>query len=232
MERERGRAPLIPDFLWPWVVPLVASLVLIVAGLSAYLWDKIGPLAVEERVMDVIYGAGVRRHVYRLGLEFGAPWPFAAIVVVLLIWAAVRRSPTVFVACLALPAAVLFVEEILKPLVDRTWELPDSVATYPSGTATGVAAWTTLVWLLAVPSVRSAGLRLGFAIALGAVTVLTAIAVVGDRRHLPLDSLGGVAAGIGFVLAWAAVIDVVTGAHRDRSPATSAAPNAAGVIPD
>jgi membrane-associated phospholipid phosphatase len=214
MERERGRAPLIPDFLWPWVVPIVAVCAVIVAALSAYLWDKIGPTHFERRVLDVIYDAGVRRRVYRLGLEFGAPRPFAAVVIALLIWAAVRRSPTVFVACLALPASVLLVEEILKPLVDRTWELPDSVPTYPSGTATGVAAWTTLVWLLAVPSVRSTGLRIGLAIALGAVTALTAVAVVGAHRHLPLDSVGGVAVGVGFVLLWAALIDVVTGAHR------------------
>ena len=137
--------------------------------------------------------------------------------IVLLIWATVRRSPTVFVACLALPLSVLFVEEILKPLIDRTWELPDSVPTYPSGTTAGVAAWTTLVWLLAVPSVRSAGLRLGLAIALGAVAALTAVAVIGAHRHLPLDAVGGIAAGIGFVLAWAAIIDVVSGSHRERT---------------
>jgi membrane-associated phospholipid phosphatase len=221
MERERSRAPLIPGFLWPWVVPLVAGLAVIVAGLSAYLWDKIGPVAVEQRVMDVISGAGVRRHVFRLGLEFGAPRPVIAIVIALLIWAAVRRSPAELIACLAVPAVVGFVELILKPLVDRTWELPDSVPTYPSGTAAGVAAWTTLIWLLAMPSVRSAGLRLGLAIALAAVAGLTAIAVVGAQRHLPLDALGGIAAGVGFVLAWAAIIDVVTGAHRDRTSAFS-----------
>ena len=222
MQRERSRAPLIPEFLWPWVVPLVAGLAVIVAGLSAYLWDKIGPMAVEQRVMDVISDAGVRRHVFRLGLEFGAPRPFIAIVIALLIWAAVRRRPAELLACLAVPAVVGFVELILKPLVDRTWELPDSVPTYPSGTAAGVAAWTTLIWLLAMPSVRSAGLRLGLAIALAAVTGLTAIAVVGAHRHLPLDALGGIAAGVAFVLAWAALIDVVTGAHRDRNPGRSA----------
>ncbi len=232
MERERGRAPLIPDYLWPWVVPIVAVLAVVVAGLSAYLWDKIGPVAVEQRVMDVIFGAGVHRHVFRLGLLFGAPRPFAAIVIALLIWAAVRRRPPELIACLAAPAAVVFVELILKPLVDRTWELPDSVPTYPSGTTAGVAAWTTLVWLLASPSVRSAGLRLGLAIALAAVTGLTAIAVVGAHRHLPLDAVGGICAGVGFVLAWAAAIDVVTGAHRERSPTAVAAQGEASVSLD
>jgi membrane-associated phospholipid phosphatase len=145
------------------------------------------------------------------------------VLIALALWALVRRSPTELIACAAVPAAVVLVEAVLKPLVDRTWELPNSAPTYPSGTACGVAAWTTLVWLLAAPQVRSAGVRLGLAITLGALTTLTALAVVGAHRHLPLDAVGGVAVGIGTVLATCAVIDVVTGAHRARAPASASA---------
>ena len=48
------------------------------------------------------------------------------------------------------PGAVVFVEAILKPIVDRHY-ICGTTLYYPSGTAAGVAAWTTLVWLLAVP---------------------------------------------------------------------------------
>ena len=50
-----------------------------------------------------------------------------------------------------MPGAVILVEQILKPIVDRRCYHVDSTPYYPSGTAAGVAAWTTLTWLLAVP---------------------------------------------------------------------------------
>jgi membrane-associated phospholipid phosphatase len=174
--------------------------------------------------MDALDGSGVSRRMFRTGLEFGSPRFFVAVLIALAIWAAVRRRPTELIACAAAPAAVVLVEAVLKPLVDRTWELPDSAPTYPSGTAAGVAAWCTLVWLLAAPQVRSTGLRLGLAITLGAITVLTGLAVVGAHRHFALDAVGGVAVGVGTVLATCALIDVITGAHRERAPASTAVP--------
>lgn len=221
MARERGRAPLIPDFLWPWSAPLAGGLAAAVALIGVVLADRIGPRRWEMEIMDALDSTGVSRRIFRLGLEFGSPRVFAVVVIALALWAAVRRSPTELIACAAVPAAVVLVEMVLKPLVDRTWELSDSAPTYPSGTAAGVAAWATLAWLMAVPQVRSAGLRLGLALVLGAITVLTAIAVVGAHRHFPLDAIGGVAVGIGTVLATCAVIDVVTRAHRDRIPTGS-----------
>jgi membrane-associated phospholipid phosphatase len=195
----------------------------VVGAIGVVLRDRIGPRAFEREVMDALDSTGVSRRMFRLGLEFGSPRFFAAVVIALGIWALVRRSPTELIACLAVPAAVVIVEAVLKPLVGRTWELPDSAPTYPSGTAAGVAAWTTLTWLMAVPQVRSAGLRLGLAIALGAVTLLTAIAVVGAHRHFALDAIGGIAVGVGTVLGTCAVIDVITGAHREPAVAESPA---------
>ena len=221
MARERGRAPLIPDFLWPWIVPLVGVLAATTAVIGAMLRDRIGPRRWEMEIMDALDSTGVSRRMFRLGLEFGSPRFFAAVVIALALWAVVRRNWAELIACAAVPAAVVLVEAVLKPLVDRTWELPNSAPTYPSGTAAGVAAWTTLTWLMAVPQVRSAGLRLALAITLGAITVLTAIAVVGAHRHFPLDAIGGVAVGMGTVLATCAVIDVITGAHREAAPASS-----------
>lgn len=214
MARERGRAPLIPDFLWPWIVAVLAVLAAIVATFSILLYDRIGQKPFEREVQDWIDAAGIPRHVFRLGLEFGAPRFFIAIVLLLALWAVVRRSAPALVACAAVPASVLIVEQALKPLVDRTWELPTSAPTYPSGTAAGVAAWTTLTWLLAAPAIRSRALKLALAAALLLVAGLTAVAVVGAHRHFLYDAIGGAAAGTGIVLAWCALIDVSTGAHR------------------
>jgi membrane-associated phospholipid phosphatase len=219
-ESTRDHAPLVPGALWPWVVPVVATLAVVVGVMGMLLRDRIGPRRYEARIMDALDGSGVSRRMFRTGLEFGSPRFFVAVLVALAIWAAVRRRPTELIACAAAPAAVVLVEAVLKPLVGRTWELPDSAPTYPSGTAAGVAAWCTLVWLLAAPQVRSTGLRLGLAITLGAVTMLTGLAVVGAHRHLALDALGGAAVGVGTVLATCALIDVVTGAHRARAPAS------------
>ena len=79
---------------------------------------------------------------------------FGAVVVGLAVWAIARRSWPALIACATVPGAVLLVEQILKPLVDRRYIWGYGEHYYPSGTAAGVAAWTTLVWLLAVPLLR------------------------------------------------------------------------------
>ena len=70
------------------------------------------------------------------------------------------------------------------------------------------------MWLLAVPLLRRPGLRVALALVLGALTTLTALAVIASDKHLPLDAVGGVAAGMAIVLGCAALIDRVTHAHR------------------
>jgi membrane-associated phospholipid phosphatase len=212
MARRHGRAPLIPSYLWRWIGPLLGGLALIVVAGAVLVAGKTGPRPFERRIMDAIDSAGVSRHLMRLGMQFGAPRFFAAIVVALALWAAVRQSWPELIACAAVPAAVVIVEAVLKPLIDRHYV--NDVLCYPSGTATGVAAWTTLTWLLAMPAVRGQGLRLCMAIALGALAVLTAFSTVGYHSHFPLDAVAGFASGMGIVLGWAALIDLVTGVHR------------------
>jgi membrane-associated phospholipid phosphatase len=99
------------------------------------------------------------------------------------------------IACAIAPViAVLVVQEIAKPLVDRPNALSGGLS-YPSGTVTAVAALATAVTLV-MP------LRVRFPVAvLGLLsTVGTAAAVVVLRWHYPTDALGGVAVGSGSVL--------------------------------
>ncbi|MGZ6975133.1 MAG: hypothetical protein ACXVKQ_14415 [Acidimicrobiia bacterium] len=217
--REHRRAPLIPDFLWRWVGLLLGLLVAIVGTLAVLTNGDIGPLPFERRIIDGLADSGIPGRVWDFGLVLGSPGFFIAIVVVLAIWAISRRSWPALVACATVPGAVLIVELILKPIVDRRYIWGHGALYYPSGTAAGVAAWTTLMWLLAVPLLHSSRARLGLALALGALAVLDAVAVVASAKHLPLDAIGGVATGMAVVLACAALIDLVTGAHRAPEPA-------------
>jgi hypothetical protein len=221
--RRYGRAPLIPRYLWRWIGPLLGGLTAIVVAGGFLTAGETGPRQFERRIMDAVDSAHVSRQLMRLGMQFGAPRFFAAIVIALALWAAVRQSWPELIACASVPAAVLIVEQVLKPIVGRHYV--NDVLCYPSGTATGVAAWTTLTWLLAMPAVRSEGLRLSLAICLAALAALTAFSTVGYHSHYPLDAVAGFASGIGIVLGWAAVIDLCTGAHRDRSVSRDAMPS-------
>ena len=212
-ELDHRGAPLVPEFLWPWTGWILGILVAIVAGLAILTSSRVGPFGVEQQVVDRLRASAIPHRLWDVGLTLGAPVFFGAVVVGLALWAIARRSRPALVACAAVPGAVIVVEAIIKPIVDRTdaWH---EVLYYPSGTAAGVAAWTTLLWLLAVPMIRKPGLRLALALVLGALTGLTALAVVALDKHLPLDAVGGVAAGTAIVLGCAALIDRVTHAHR------------------
>ncbi len=210
--RVHRSAPLIPDFLWRWVGLFIAALTAVGVAFAVLTKGDIGARPFEQRIIDELRTSDVPEALWRFGLALGAPAFFAVVVVALAVWAIARRSWPALIACATVPGAVLLVEAILKPIVDRRYAL-DSTLYYPSGTAAGVAAWTTLTWLLAVPVVRRTGLRIALAAALAALTALTAVSVVAMDKHLPLDAVGGVATGMAVVLACATIIDLVTHAH-------------------
>ena len=110
-------------------------------------------------------------------------------------------------ACLAVPAAVLLTESVLKPLVGRSLA---GYQSFPSGHATtlfGLAA--TCAVLLANPPrprlPRPVRLLLVLGAALVAATVAVAMVVL--RYHYFTDTVAGTAVGIGMVLATALILD-------------------------
>lgn len=220
--RAHQGAPLIPDFLWRWIGWLVGLLAAVVAGFAVVTTGQLQPGAVERQLLDGVHAVGLPEHLVDFGLALGSPAFFAVVVVALAVWAIVRRSWPALIACATVPGAVVIVEQILKPLVDRRYVWVAGELYYPSGTAAGVAAWTTLTWLLAVPLIRQPRVKVMLAIALGLLTALTAVSVVSAEKHFPFDAIGGVAAGMGVVLACAALIDLVTGAHRSIAAAARA----------
>ncbi len=217
--RSRG-AGLIPDFLWPVIGWVIGALVLVVAVLGALTRGSSSAWSVERPVMDWLRSAHLPRALVDFGQAIGSPAFFAAVVALLAIWAVARRNWPALVALATVPGTVFIVEAVLKPVVDRHYVWGGSAQYYPSGTAAGVAAWTTLTWIFAVPFVRRPGLRLGLGVALGALGTLTAVSVVAARKHYPIDAIGGVATGMAVVLACGALIDRATGVH-DRSEASA-----------
>jgi membrane-associated phospholipid phosphatase len=222
--RAPGRAPLIPDFLWPWVGWLIGVLVATVATFGIMVNGDLGPWPSEQRVIDALLDSGIPRGFWDAALVFGSAAFFIAVVVALAIFALWNRSWPALVACATVPGAVVLVELILKPVVDRHYIWGEGALYYPSGTAAGVAAWTTLLWLLAVPFLRTPRARVLLALGLGFIAVLVAVAVVAALKHLPIDAIGGFATGIAVVLSCAAVIDVVTGVHRTRKAVEPVSP--------
>jgi membrane-associated phospholipid phosphatase len=113
----------------------------------------------------------------------------------------VRRDWVRAVACATAPViAVLIVQEIAKPLVDR--HIGGGLS-YPSGTVAAVAAVATALTL-----VMPRKLRLPVAV-LGLLAVLGAGAgVIVLRWHYPTDALGGIGVGMGSVLLIDALLHV------------------------
>jgi membrane-associated phospholipid phosphatase len=229
--RDHRDAPLIPDFLWRWVGPLIVVLSAVVVVFALLTTGDTGARGFEQPIIDRLRYSSVPTAVWRFGLALGKPWFFAVVVVTLALWAVVRRSWPALVACATVPGAVILVEAILKPIVDRRYYHFDNTLYYPSGTTAGVAAWTTLVWLLAVPLIRRPALRLALAIAMLGLTALTAMSVVAMDKHFPLDAVGGASCGMAVVLACAAIIDLVTHAHR-RLRTRRAPPRAPASVSD
>jgi len=115
--------------------------------------------------------------------------------VLLVFFIGVLRDWVRAIACTTAPVvAVLIVQEIAKPLVDRQSVVTGALS-YPSGTVAAVAALATALTLV-VP------VKAHFPVAvLGLIaTAGTAAAVIVLRWHYPTDALGGVAVGVGSVL--------------------------------
>jgi membrane-associated phospholipid phosphatase len=113
---------------------------------------------------------------------------------------AVLRDRVRAVACAAAPViAVLIVQHLAKPLVDRHIGLAGA-SSYPSGTVTAVAA-LAMALTLAMPRVT----RPFVALAGAATTVMVSAAVIVLRWHFPTDALGGIGVGVGAVL----IVDAV-----------------------
>jgi membrane-associated phospholipid phosphatase len=134
------------------------------------------------------------------------------------------------VTCAIAPVlAVLIVQDIAKPLVDRHTVLSGGTS-YPSGTVAAVAALVTAFTLVMPARTRLPVAMVGFLATLG-----TCAAVVVLRWHYPTDALGGAAVGVGSVLVIDGILSgfrIITGLldHRARREVNDPATMGGGSI--
>jgi membrane-associated phospholipid phosphatase len=120
-------------------------------------------------------------------------------------------------ACAVAPlAAVVVVQYLAKPLVGRHLGL-GGPSSFPSGTVAAVAALATSATLVVPKLLRPLAALAGMA-----ATAAAAVAVVVLRWHYPTDALGGVAVGVGAVLAIDALVHLPWAvANRTRATRTA-----------
>lgn len=119
-----------------------------------------------------------------------------------------RRLNGAVLAVIAVPVAVGLDENLLKPLVHRTYlgELA-----YPSGhtTAMFALAATVVVLLLIPPQPNKAGmLHVLISAAACVLAGIVALGVIGLRWHYFTDTVAGAAVGIGTVCGLALILDL------------------------
>jgi membrane-associated phospholipid phosphatase len=168
----------------------------------------VGPLSVETRWIEGRVHPYDTSLVFRFSLDIGEERFVRNITLVLVVWALVRRWWAGVLACLAVPGSVLFVERVMKPIVDRQVSIVDHHGSFPSGSTTAVAAWLTLLVVLAWPILRYWVIKvLVVLVALG-VTAVAAVMIVVSGKHYPLDAVAGAICGCGAVLTWCLFLDL------------------------
>jgi membrane-associated phospholipid phosphatase len=161
--------------------------------------------AIDARIQAGIGGhPALLRGVARLG---SAPAVIAVAGALVLACLATRRWRGALFVLIAVPAAEVAGEYVLKPLIDRTME-GDLV--FPSGHTVGVAVLAAAIAVLLTGPLRPpwpAAARLLLVLAAFLATGVTAVAMIGMGAHYFTDTVGGAAVAVAMVLATALALD-------------------------
>ncbi len=208
--RLRYGLPLLPPAARRWAGVLLACCAIAVVVLGAVFHGQTGPDRLDHAVDAPIIG-GLGGHP-SLALRLADPGTMraavvlsAAIVVACLL---ARRINGAILAAAAVPATTGLTEDVLKPLVHRTYL---GVPSYPSGhtAAAGAIAATVTVLLLASPQLaRFTVLRVLIPAAAWVVVAVVAVGVMAVRFHYFTDTLAGAAVGTVTVCALAFALDL------------------------
>lgn len=192
-----------------WRLPalgLVTTCAVVTGALGVLLAGRTGthPDAVVERALAM--HTGLAREVGRVLANVGNPIPVTVGMVGVLWFGHARagRPGLVFAAAAPL-AAMATTSLVLKPVVDRT---RSGELAFPSGHTTAITsmACAVAVLVLSSPDVRRAW-RYSVLGAAALLSLGVAVSMTGRGYHYPSDTVGGLAVGVGVVLAVALVLD-------------------------
>lgn len=187
-----------------WAVTLLGTSLILLAVLAVLVARQTSADGFDRAVdSPVIAWLGGHRGALAWLAFPGTPLPAAAVTLILILACLrARRLNGVILALAAVPVSTGLDEELIKPLVHRTYL---GALAFPSGhttTATALAA-TVAVFYFARPTMLKA---LGLA-ALLAVTCVVALAVIALRWHYFTDTVAGAAVGAGTVCAVTLILD-------------------------
>lgn len=199
---------------------LALACVIVTAGLGAAFAGHAGPSAVDRWAdgpiisgLDGIPHVGV---VARLG-TLDLVVPICAIAVIAS--AAFRRYRPALLVIITVPVVIGLTEDVLKPLIDRTYT---GSLTYPSGhtaVVTTMAAAAVVVLTGPARPALSARARRLLVTGILAVIPVVAVALVVIHFHYLTDTIGGAGLGAAVVLVTALALDAAAAWLARRAPA-------------
>jgi membrane-associated phospholipid phosphatase len=201
--------PLLSPAVRRWAAWLLVACVVIVSVLGVLFAHQTRADAFDRAVDGPFINAFRDHHytAYQLGRP-GSQLPALIMVVAIVVGCLLAgRLSGALLAALGLAVSEGITEEILKPLVDRTYM---GSLVYPSGHMTAVAALAaTLTVLLLLPPqpARARVLRYLVLAAAYLLVVAVPIGLLGLRWHYFTDLVGGAALSVGTVIALAFILD-------------------------
>jgi membrane-associated phospholipid phosphatase len=215
--------PLLSPAARPWAGAVLVICVAVTAVLGAVFAHQTRgsglDTAIDARIQAGIGGdPALLRGVARLG---SAPAVIAVAGALVLACLATRRWRGALFVLIAVPAAEVVGEYVLKPLIGRTME-GDLV--FPSGHTTGVAVLAAAIAVLLTGPLRPpwpTGARLLLMLAALLATGVTAVAMIGMGAHYVTDTVGGAAVAVAMVLATALALDWFAARSDQRKPVSA-----------
>src|SRR5215472_3225313 len=217
--QRRAPRPLLPPSARRPAALILAICVLVTAFLGALFAHQTQPGWLDAAI-DTRLGHSVFAHwaLLRRASIFGSPHPMAVMTAALVLAClATRRWRGALLALIAVPAAEVVTEYLLKPLVGRVL---NGNLVYPSGHTTGVFVLATVVAVLLTGPLRPPVprmVRLVLVVAAYLIASATATAMIAMGFHYFTDTAGGAAVAIGTVLATALTIDKLAGLQAQRA---------------
>ena len=200
---------------------ILAVCVLVTAFLSALFAHETQPSWLEAAIDTRLRNSAFAHWpLLRRAHILGSPAPMVVMTAALaLACLATRRWRGALLVAIAVPAAEVVTEYLLKPLVGR---MLHGYLAFPSGHTTGVFTLAAVVTVLLTGPFRPrmpVGARLVLVVTAYLIASTTAMVMIAMDAHYFTDTVGGAAVATGAALATALTIDKLAGPQGQRAAA-------------